>query len=112
MRTLDETVLDDAQRDVLRRAKEAITAVLPTAEILLYGSTARGTRSQDSDYDILVILRQALTPEQRNAVYLAMLKVELETEAPLSTHFVTREKWEKHQYVPFFLEIRKDAVQL
>jgi predicted nucleotidyltransferase len=45
--------------------KEVINSYLPGAEIIMFGSRARGEESPWSDYDLLVIARETLTDRQR-----------------------------------------------
>ncbi len=41
---------------VCRRIKAAVLAIEPEAEVLLFGSRARGDAREDSDWDVLVLL--------------------------------------------------------
>ena len=43
-----------ADRELLKQCKQAIQSVESQAEVILYGSRARGEAGEDSDYDILV----------------------------------------------------------
>jgi predicted nucleotidyltransferase len=45
-----------ADADLLQRCKKAIRAVVPDADVILYGSRARGDAKDDSDYDLLVLV--------------------------------------------------------
>jgi len=45
-----------ADTDLLQRCKQAIRAVVPDADVILYGSRARGDAKDDSDYDLLVLV--------------------------------------------------------
>ena len=42
---------------LLRRCREAVWEVTPSATVILYGSRARGDATPESDYDLLVLVR-------------------------------------------------------
>lgn len=48
------TITEDTP--LLQRIKEAVAALQPEAEVILYGSRARGTSSPGSDWDLLVLV--------------------------------------------------------
>src|ERR1035437_5666327 len=59
--------------------KETVTSVIPGAEVILFGSRAKGTAKAHSDYDLLVI-----TPHQLNkAVYVKTYSFLMNTFAEL-----------------------------
>lgn len=43
--------------------KETVTSVIPGAEVILFGSRAKGTANEHSDYDLLVITPMQLKKE-------------------------------------------------
>jgi len=45
--------------------KAVVHEFLPGSKILLFGSRARGTNRQDSDYDILVLIDNELSPREK-----------------------------------------------
>ena len=70
--TEQETVL-------LRRIRETVHAIEPTAQIILYGSRARGDAEPDSDWDLLVLLDGDVTDERVRFVK-ALYELERETD--------------------------------
>ena len=53
---VDATPLSAADRALLGRVKAAVLAVEPGAEVILYGSRARGDAHAESDWDLLVLV--------------------------------------------------------
>ena len=50
---------------IIALIKERIHESLPEAKILLFGSHARQNASEESDYDILLIINSELTPKEK-----------------------------------------------
>ncbi|HEY5462256.1 MAG TPA: nucleotidyltransferase domain-containing protein [Hanamia sp.] len=42
--------------------KSMVNSFLPNAQVLLFGSRARGEFNKDSDYDLLIITQETFTP--------------------------------------------------
>ena len=97
---------------LLKRVKTAVHALSPAAEIILYGSRARGAASADSDWDFLILL-----PSPRDKTLEAQIKdclydVELETDAVLSSVIRSKQEWLSARYavLPLRQQIEKDGV--
>jgi uncharacterized protein len=45
--------------------KKVTQQILPGSSVILFGSRAKGTNRPDSDYDILIIIKDALDPRQK-----------------------------------------------
>lgn len=54
-----------SQQEVFYTIKSTVHAFLPNAQILLFGSRARGNNDKNSDYDLLVITPQSYEPRER-----------------------------------------------
>lgn len=52
-------------KEILKAIKMTVRHYFPEAEVMLFGSRASGAASSDSDYDILVVTLQTLTPKQK-----------------------------------------------
>jgi len=64
-------------KEVRKMIKETIEKVLrqydvKPLKIILFGSRARGNYKEDSDWDILVIVRENLSPEERRELWFAI----------------------------------------
>ena len=88
--------------------------VLPsTASLWLYGSRARGTAQEDSDWDILILLDQ----EQPNAedfgkyAYPFTLMASDENQM-LIPQIYTKKQWQSLKFTPFVKNVEQDKVVL
>lgn len=78
--------------------------------IILYGSQAREDAKEDSDIDILVIVKSAINPYQeidKTSVYIAELC--LEYDVLISRHFISAQRFKTEQ-TPFLFNVRRDGI--
>jgi len=89
VRTIDRELLDE----IVRR----IVAALQPEVIYLYGSHAYGHPHEDSDVDLLVVVRDSSLPSYRRAIvaYRALRGLFLPAEVKVVTHaeFDRRSQW-------------------
>ena len=52
-------------KEILKTIKITVRYCFSEAEVMLFGSRASGAASPNSDYDILIITNQTLTPKQK-----------------------------------------------
>jgi predicted nucleotidyltransferase len=90
MKTIDQGLLDETVR--------RIVAALQPQTIYLYGSHAYGQPHQDSDVDLLVVVRDSALPPHRRAVaaYRALRGLFLPAEVKVVTQaeFERRARWQ------------------
>src|SRR3989304_2886407 len=85
-------------RDVLLKCRAAVQAIDPRAEVILYGSRARGDAAPDSDYDLLIVTNGPATLEQEDLLRRRIYPVELDTGAVLTVVLVNRGDWNSPLY--------------
>ncbi len=83
---------------LLKQVKKAIQTLSPAAEIILYGSRAKGTARANSDWDFLILL-----PSTGNKMLEAQIKdtlydIELETDTVLSSIIRSKKEWMSARY--------------
>jgi len=74
---LDQLNLKDNQKKALLELKKRLLGRFPGAEIILYGSKARGDFDEESDIDVLIILKNRVDDSLREEVFSMSFKVEL-----------------------------------
>ena|SRR5258706_15028451 len=103
-----------SEKHIKELIKTAIKKKDPAADIILFGSRARGQSTNDSDWDILILLNlprvnRLLEKEFRDELF----EVELEIGEPISTFVFSKHDWETiHSITPLFQSIKKDGIQL
>ncbi len=113
MRTLEQSsAVSLEERELLAGLKQVVQRVFPSAEVLLYGSVAKGTQHKESDYDILILTDDKLPREGRRAVENDILDMELANNVILSTIYHSKEEWALHSNLPFHSEVEKHGIVL
>jgi len=79
--------------------------------IIFFGSRARGDAAEDSDYDFIIIVDQAL-PELEEAVDDFADEMFLEQDALLTTFVLSEKKWDDMEYEPFIMNAKKEGIIL
>jgi len=87
---------------------------VPGAEIILYGSRARGDAGPLSDWDLLVLVDRQLEAGSIRALRNQIYDVELETDTVLSAVIRTRQEWESSRYavLPFKQKVEAEGIRL
>jgi predicted nucleotidyltransferase len=115
MTTVETTpVLAPEDREILSAAKEAVRSVLPDATVVLFGSGARGERTPESDYDLLVLTEKVPSSAEQSAVRDRLFSIELERGPVLCTLFYSMSEWSapRMSATPFHAEVERDAILL
>ncbi len=99
-------------RGILIKLKEIVHLIIPTATVLLYGSVARGTQDEESDYDVLILTDAPLSTKEEDAVTDDIYDLELEQGIVISTLFYTKDFWAAPlaQVLPFHQRVQEDGV--
>ena len=97
---------------LLRKVKEAVLELVPDAEVILYGSHARGTARTDSDWDFLILLPRPADTELETQIRDRLYDIELETDTLLSSIIRSRQEWFSKQYevLPLRREVERDGI--
>ena len=112
MRIKDVKAISPRDKGIVAEVKEVALRLLPAAEVYLYGSVARGNHGPESDYDFLVVTGAPLTAQKEETVWDAVFDIEVAHGVPISVQFCAKDEWERHQNMPFYLEVRRDGIAL
>ncbi|MEI6437016.1 MAG: nucleotidyltransferase domain-containing protein [Bacteroidota bacterium] len=90
-----------------------IKEIDPGAQIILYGSRARGDERNDSDWDILVLTDYPVDIKKESVFRDHLYDLELETGEPFSIFVYSKIDWNTKQSVtPFYFNVTKQGIQL
>ena len=96
---------------LLSRIKRTVSHVDSTAELILYGSYARGDHSAQSDLDLLILLDQEkITRADEKRLKYPLYDIEFETGIIISPMVLSRKEWEdKCHRTPFRENVSKEG---
>jgi len=100
--------------EILNQIKQTVKATDPGAEVILFGSRARGDFNSESDWDLIVLLnKQTIDFIDKRKIRRNLFQVELDFGQPLSVFVYSSQEWHQtHRNTPFFQAIKKEGLQL
>jgi uncharacterized protein len=98
--------------ELLEQVKQTVHEIEPNAEIILYGSRARGDAHSESDWDFLILLDGAVDDARTDAIRHRLYDIEWDCGEVLSTIVRSRQEWDTplHQMTPFSKVIREQGI--
>jgi predicted nucleotidyltransferase len=106
--------MTDHEKEVTQRIKAKIMEKDPTAEVILFGSHARGDANKDSDWDILILVNKPKYERSMGDIYRdALFDIELDIEEIISPIIKSKDDWEtRYVPTPLYQNIKEQGIQL
>ena len=105
--------MDTITRDIKSLIRDNIKEIDPYADIILYGSRARGDERLDSDWDILVLTDYSVDLSKEREFRNHLYDLEIETGEPFSIFVYSKEDWNTKQRIsPFYHNVTMDGIRL
>jgi predicted nucleotidyltransferase len=114
MKTLQDLSLPPHIYQALKAAQEQITKEFAVDRLMLFGSVARGTADEESDVDLLIVLKERPSHQVRNRISSIILGINLEYDANLSNLIVDQNAWDEGPLfvLPIYAEIQQQGIRL
>ena len=104
---------DDKRIQIISLIRDTIRASEPTAQIILYGSRARGDAREDSDWDVLAIVdKPRLSLKDRSNIQYPVWDKGLELGQEINVFPYTRQQWEQTPLSLFKYNVMKEGIML
>ena len=102
------------EENITGRIVKTIRSMESNAEVILFGSHARGTAHSDSDWDILILLNKSKIPLQtEKELRHSLIGIELEIGEVISAFIYSKYDWQhKFNITPFYRNVIKEGKNL
>ena len=100
--------------DILKEIKRIAKEVLPKGgQLILYGSRARNEATEDSDWDLLILLDKPMIEHKDydNVAY-PFAALSWDVGELISPILYTKNEWEKYSFTPFYKNVEEDGIIL
>ena len=93
--------------------RQKINSMDPKAEVILFGSRARGDERDDSDWDILILTDYPADLQLERMFRQDLYDLELETGESFSVFVYSKSDWISRQRItPFYLNVTQEGISL
>ena len=100
--------------DILNEIKRIAKEVLPKGgQLILYGSRARNEATEDSDWDLLILLdKPKIEHGDYDNVLYPFAALSWDVGELISPIIYTKESWRKMSFTPFYKNVEQDGIVL
>ncbi|MGD9194332.1 MAG: nucleotidyltransferase domain-containing protein [Desulfobacterales bacterium] len=109
-----DSINKSQDKNLLKQVCNAIERVDSSAEVILYGSRARGDANPESDYDLLILTESKVTLIREDDFRRELFPIELETGAVITVILINKKDWKSALYsaMLFYQNIKREGVRL
>lgn len=73
--------------------RQAVHQIVPDAQVILFGSRANGTATEESDWDVLVLTQQNVDRALKQKLHHHLFPLSVEAETVISALVVQEDSW-------------------
>lgn len=98
--------------DIPAKVKQAIRQIDPHAQLILFGSYARGDARPDSDWDFLILLQKSFNEAIEDTIRNRLYDLELQTGQVISAVIEHQQQWRHLEVTPLYKNIQNEGIML
>lgn len=99
-------------QEFLHNIQNKVKAFDVNAEVILFGSRARGDFKKDSDWDLLILLNTVVNEKIKEEIRNELFEFELETEEVISSIIQSKKGWNELKITPLYKIIEKEGIKV
>jgi uncharacterized protein len=96
----------------LNKIKETVRYFDNDAEIMLFGSRARGDFKNTSDWDFLILLNKKVNEKLKDEIRDELFEMELDSDQIISTIIQSKQNWKDLDITPLYQNIVKEGIRI
>ena len=100
------------QKEFLQKIKNTVLSFDKDAQVILFGSRARGDHKPDSDWDILVLTTKEVNTDFKGKLIDSICDVELEYTQAVSPVIVQKHTWEDWAVMPLYKNVSREGITI
>jgi predicted nucleotidyltransferase len=105
--------VESEKSSIRLRIRTLIREIDPAADVILYGSRARGDSNPESDWDILVLVDAAVDLDYERLFRHKLYDLELETGEAFSITVYNSTDWKSRYWMtPLFQNVSKEGIRI
>ena len=99
---------------ILKKIKNAVLELEPSAEVILYGSRARDDFREYSDWDFLILVDGEVDTARTDRIRRILYEIELDMDQIISSIIRSKEEWNnpKFSIVPLHKNIEQEGIRI
>ncbi len=102
------------REEILKKVKEAVLKLEPSAEVILYGSRARNDFREYSDWDFLILVDGEVDTARTDRIRHALYEIEWDTGEVIISIVRSRKDWNSPKYsvIPLHTTIESEGIHI
>ncbi len=99
------------RQDILKEIKQSVISIDENAEVILFGSSARGDYHEESDWDVLVLVDE-YNWKLKNRFIDKLFEVQIKEDIGISVMVKGKEYWNMIEETLLYKEVEKHGLVL